>query len=341
MPHISTKKLALSPFESVSAVDSFWQRKKADAVSVVSALSELTSLLEQKIGGRRCILVDWPNYPNVGDHLIWLGQKVILKKFLNLEIIYQADYVETDFDRIAEFEDAVILCQGGGNFGDLYIHHQKFREDIVCRFPEREVIFLPQTIHYQDDQQMRASSRALAERPNVTIFTRDLPSYTSAASITCGRNVHLAIDSAFALQSIIPRLAHRFSEGKRQPLYLLRQDRESHVSNLDRPVGALLVDWIAEDSLEWVLSEATAISVIDEYRLRELIDSDWELRSLIHFVRAVCLFSKASYVVTDRLHAHILALMMGIENEVYDNSYGKISAFSKVWTCDDPLVVVR
>ncbi|KAK44832.1 hypothetical protein BG58_22770 [Caballeronia jiangsuensis] len=341
MSQISEKEFALSPFERGSDIGSLWPLKSADAIGAVRAISDLTSLLEHKIGGRRCVLLDWPNHPNVGDHLIWLGQKVILKKFLNVEIVYQADYVETDFERIAELEDTVILCHGGGNFGDLYIHHQKFRENIVRRFPEREIIFLPQTIYYQDDRQMHASSRALAGHPNLTIFTRDLTSYASAASMVAGRNVHLAIDSAFALQSLIPRFAHRFAESKRQPLYLLRQDRESHLSNLDRPENALLVDWIAEDSLDWVLKEVDALSVIDEFGLRELIDSEWELRSLVHFVRAVCLFAKASYVVTDRLHAHILALLMGVENDAHDNTYGKISAFSNAWTCDDPLVAVR
>ncbi|MBS0455337.1 MAG: polysaccharide pyruvyl transferase family protein [Proteobacteria bacterium] len=318
-----------------------YPKGKADAVSATHAIAELTSLLSQIIRGRRCVLLDWPNYANIGDHLIWLGQKIIFRKFLNLEITYQSNYLETDFDRIAQLDDTVILCSGGGNFGDLYIHHQKFREDIVCRFPNREIIFLPQTVYYLDSRRAWMSSSALKAHRNLTIFTRDLASYETLSSMKLKAQIYLGIDSAFALQGLIPRLAHRFSTDRKRPLYLLRQDRESNSVGIERPADALLVDWVAEDSLDWVMSEEATVSVIDELQLQDLIDTDWELRSLIHFVRAICLFAQASYVITDRLHAHILALMMGIDNEVYDNTYGKIGAFAKTWTDDDPLVTLH
>jgi pyruvyl transferase EpsO len=340
MHHFSESKDAESQFASMAKI-SPGHSVSADALGAVQAVFELTTVLDRKIQGRRCVLLDWPAYANIGDHLIWLGQKVILKKLLGLEIIYQADYINANLDEIAEFHDAVILCSGGGNFGDLYIHHQKFRESVIRRFPDQEIIVLPQTVHYGDERELRSSSRVLDSHNSLTIFARDLPSYHTLSSMIHGSRIHLAIDAAFALQPLIPRLAHRFALREKQPLFLLRQDRESNVSGIERPENALLIDWIAEDSLEWVLSEGDVERVIDDFQLRELTDADWEAQSLRYFVRAVCLFSRASYVVTDRLHAHILALMMGIQNEAFDNSYGKVGAFSIVWTRDDPLVSNR
>jgi exopolysaccharide biosynthesis predicted pyruvyltransferase EpsI len=43
-------------------------------------------------------------------------------------------------------------------------------------------------------------------------------------------------------------------------------------------------------------------------------------------------------LVTDRLHGHILACLLGRPNVVVDNSYGKVGAFVECWTKESPLV---
>jgi pyruvyl transferase EpsO len=43
-------------------------------------------------------------------------------------------------------------------------------------------------------------------------------------------------------------------------------------------------------------------------------------------------------VVTNRLHGHILCVLLGIPHFVSDNSYGKLSAFHGDWTHESPLV---
>ena len=39
-------------------------------------------------------------------------------------------------------------------------------------------------------------------------------------------------------------------------------------------------------------------------------------------------------MVTDRLHAHILSLLLDIPHVVLDNSYGKVGGFVDAWTAD-------
>ena len=43
-------------------------------------------------------------------------------------------------------------------------------------------------------------------------------------------------------------------------------------------------------------------------------------------------------VITDRLHAHILSLLLGIPNVILDNSYGKLHDFYHTWTSGGGLV---
>ena len=43
-------------------------------------------------------------------------------------------------------------------------------------------------------------------------------------------------------------------------------------------------------------------------------------------------------IVTDRLHGHILALLLGIRHIILDNDYGKVAAYHAAWTAGSPLV---
>jgi pyruvyl transferase EpsO len=54
--------------------------------------------------------------------------------------------------------------------------------------------------------------------------------------------------------------------------------------------------------------------------------------------RGAHLLSQGRVVVTDRLHAHILCVVLQIPHVVVDNSYGKLSEFIQCWYRDDPLL---
>jgi pyruvyl transferase EpsO len=42
--------------------------------------------------------------------------------------------------------------------------------------------------------------------------------------------------------------------------------------------------------------------------------------------------ARADVVITDRLHGHILSVLMGKPHVVLDNSYGKVRTFFETWT---------
>jgi pyruvyl transferase EpsO len=48
--------------------------------------------------------------------------------------------------------------------------------------------------------------------------------------------------------------------------------------------------------------------------------------------RGIRMLSSGSQVITDRLHGHILSLLLGIPHVALDNSYGKIAAYFRSWT---------
>ena len=89
-------------------------------------LAQLRGAIETTLGAliprdRPCALVDFPNYTNVGDSAIWVGERAVLDD-LEVDVGYTAD--RTSFRR-RTLERRVgrgpILITGGGNFGDLNV----------------------------------------------------------------------------------------------------------------------------------------------------------------------------------------------------------------------------
>ena len=48
------------------------------------------------------------------------------------------------------------------------------------------------------------------------------------------------------------------------------------------------------------------------------------------------LLARGKVVITDRLHAHVLCLLLGIPHVLLDNNYGKVRRVHETWTADAP-----
>jgi pyruvyl transferase EpsO len=53
-------------------------------------------------------------------------------------------------------------------------------------------------------------------------------------------------------------------------------------------------------------------------------------------IRAAQLVADHRQVVTNRMHCHILASLLGVPSVLLDNSYGKCSAYFSAWHADLP-----
>jgi pyruvyl transferase EpsO len=59
-------------------------------------------------------------------------------------------------------------------------------------------------------------------------------------------------------------------------------------------------------------------------------------RAQQRFDRGVALLGSARQVITDRMHGHIMCVLIGADHCVLDNSYGKTSSFIEAWgTCNN------
>jgi pyruvyl transferase EpsO len=294
--------------------------------AVIAAMSdELRRTLDPLVpAGAPCALVDFPAYANVGDHAVWTGERAYLRNrgapvaYVCSERSYRRDALA------ASAGTGPILLSGGGNFGDLYPRHQRLRERVIADFPGNPVVQLPQSVEFRDPDAVARARAVIEAHGNVTLLVRERSSLAKVRALFPGTPHALCPDMSIACTDLprrgspaVPLLAlrRRDAEARRdEPL-------PGHVPSTDwagSPLGAG-VSRLAGHVGGGRTADA-ALGAVSRSFVR-------------HGVRVL---SRGETVVTDRLHAHILALMLGIPHVVCDNSYGKLRSFVETWTsgCD-------
>jgi exopolysaccharide biosynthesis predicted pyruvyltransferase EpsI len=297
--------------------------------------------------GAPVALVGFPNHSNPGDAAIWVGQLAALRRGGH-RIEYVCDWLSYDERQLRRCApEAVVLLHGGGNFGDIWPEHQLLRERLVAAFPERRIVQLPQTMSFSDPRNLERARRVFDAHPDLTLLLRDHRSLAQSREAFACRSL-LCPDSAFALGPLA-----RLGEPDTDVVWLARTDAEAAAGQGGPPdaPGVRAIDWLSEkrgnpgwDGAEArrrfatrgggrVLKRAPALADRAAPALWRLYDRHAELR--VQYGRR--LLSGGRGVVTNRLHGHILSVLMGIPHVVLDNSYGKNRTFYEAWTQDWPL----
>jgi pyruvyl transferase EpsO len=278
-------------------------------------------------------LLDFPHAPNVGDSLIWLGQLAWLERHGYPPPSYTCSNYTYSPERLRrKIGDGTIVLSGGGNFGDLYLPHQSLREAVIEDFPDLPVVQLPQTIRFDSGDALRAAAVKFKAHPRVVVLTRDRESLKIATD-TLGVNARLSPDMAFCLGAMPWRMPVRA-----EALWMRRQDKESAKRiDDDPPAGVRTIEWL-EDWRTPLLSLNLFMARQLRYRPRL---RPWFQRALSATYAPVAhqrvdrgrrILGAGHFIITDRLHGHILAILMGIPHAVLDNVYGKVRRFHDCWT---------
>jgi pyruvyl transferase EpsO len=284
--------------------------------------------------GARYALLDFPNYPNVGDSLIWLGAV----KFLNALSGCNPSYVCTrdgfDPEALRRFcPSGPIYLSGGGNFGDIWPKFQNFRRLVLDAFPDRRVVQLPQSMHFSSPANIAATKRMIEQHGNFVLLVRDRESLDLARqSFRC--ESHLCPDMAFALGS------QAVGASTHQAVFLLRTDieRGEGRGQVDPELkGVRVTDWL-DDGRDTRLLNRTALPLAR--RAASVLPSQQPVFAAFgalarsRMSRGMALLGSGRSVVTDRLHAHILSLLIGRPQFVIDNANGKVARFVRDWTAE-------
>jgi len=311
------------------ALDAFWS----------SLRRRLAGLLAEQVPrGSKVVYLEYPNYFNIGDLMIFLGTEHWLRHS-GAHVLGRWHQDNFTFPKFPE--DVVLLCQGGGNMGDLYPWIQAFREAVVKAYPSNAILFLPQTIHYKDPTGLDASAKILNGHSNLTLLLRDRRSLTIAQTHFTFCQTALAPDMTMLLHPFVKTL--KLGPAASSPngtLYLLRED----IERCERQkVPELGPGWIGDwrDLLRVRKVRLNVAKRASHYfqavGASQLHAAAWHTAARGWVRSCASRFLKAEAVVTSRLHGHILASLLGVENILLDNTYGKNGVYYRTWHRELPI----
>ncbi len=284
-------------------------------------------LIEVLGGARRVALLDFPLHQNAGDSLIWMGELGTLGA-LGVEIAYRTDRARYDRVELEQrLSDGPVLLHGGGNMGDLWPPFEEFRRRVVADWPDRRIVILSQSVLYRDPGNAAQSNAVFGAHPDLTLLVRDAASLSRARTALPDVRAVFCHDMAFGYAP--PPAVLRPST---PVVHLSRTDHEKS-ETIDEEEGWSTVDWGLRGPAAAVWAACRAPGIVRKRlprvaptvlgRLNQRLYDGQARRNVDDATRKL---GRGRVVVTDRLHAHVLCVLLGIPHVVVDNSYGKIGA---------------
>lgn len=290
--------------------------------------------------------VGFPDHWNAGDSAIWLGEEALLAE-RGCKVVYQCslrNYAPTVMRQRAAAA-TIVIC-GGGNLGDLWPNHQKFREQILQDFPDHPVIQMPQSICFEKPEALECFQRISAGHRRFHLLLRDRVSLEAArakfdvASSPCP-------DASCGL-GVLPRDAAPVGD----IMALMRSDKEADPqAELIPTAGVLKADWIEFTDEDDTLRQAAEIIGQRIAKLHGDLAagvsnagaSFAEIGPLatqlawLRLHRGLRYIARGRVLITDRLHGHLLALALSVPHILIDNANHKSRALFETWTSGSPL----
>lgn len=279
--------------------------------------------------GSRVALIDFPLHTNSGDLVIAEGTLNYLEQ-LGVEVGYLSSTFNYDREALRRLvPEGPILCQGGGNFGDRWPTHQHLRERVIADFPDRHIIQLPQSIEWIKEAALGRAQRLYSQHRSLTLLARDTHSLTETARLFPSNPVALCPDLALGVGRV-----ESPATAERDLIVLKRRDSEAHAEFAGVPAhlgSATTTDWRIGRRRGWAWATLTLAAVTLHAarpvrpRLARYQAAMFRRQSQLVVRSAVEQIGQGSVVVTDRLHAGVLGLLMGKPVVFVDNENHKVS----------------
>ncbi|HBM2949261.1 TPA: polysaccharide pyruvyl transferase family protein [Klebsiella oxytoca] len=306
-----------------------------ESQQMIKLKNKLSKINEFILDKSDVIFLDYPTYHNVGDLLIFEGTLQFFKEH-NIHVKLFRSAKDYDYDEVRRLltPKTTIICQGGGNFGDIYSTHQNLRELIVSQFPDNRIIVLPQTAYYSDSNKLKESCDIFTKHRDLYLFARDQQTLNIFKKFT--NNAFLSPDMAHALYRNFPKS----NKKNNMTLFFLRVDCEVNTSqtSLSIPKDAIVNDWqdfVTQRDISTRKVIGHLFTISNRLKLNFTKNFAYYLwrKHCEHLVsRSFIYFSQFENIITSRMHGHILACLVDVPNKVIDNSYGKNSGYFSQWT---------
>lgn len=287
-------------------------------------------------GYDRHVLLDFPSHWNIGDSAIWLGEVDILQRVHGRRPDY-VSHIRYPLDQIEGYlpENGLIYLHGGGNFGDIWPRYQNHREAVIKRYPQHRIVQLPQSLHYSDPAGIEATKRAIGSHPDFHLLVRDRQGVAFAQEhFDC--NVHLVPDSAFGID--MTRFARNAAPQGLGGIFRTDQEQRDDAADAVTFFGDVASeDWRVPSLFDQMREKATmgAFMKLPQRWMGGAGSKAFDALACHKVGVGFTQIDRHAVMVTDRLHGHIMATLLGKPHVVIDNFYGKITNFIDAFGADD------
>ncbi|PMG75205.1 hypothetical protein BCU83_17880 [Vibrio breoganii] len=202
------------------------------------------------------------------------------------EVIYCVRY----FKKLVTESDLIIL-HSGGNLGDRGIWSETSRRLMIQNFPNNKILSLPQTINFRDTEvgmkELKISESIYNAHPNLTIIARDSQSLSLANKYFHNCKTDKAPD--FVLSYTAKIETPQKTNGK--VLFCLREDNESAIDETQR------ARLLGNCDMAYDVFDTTIPQEITNRERKQKLDETLRM------------FAQYEYIVTDRFHGLIFAIL--------------------------------
>jgi len=265
----------------------------------------------RKNGKPVIFLLGTPTHGNLGDHAIVYAEKLLLEK-----LGYTANLIEFSNDDYRHNRDwlkhkvintnDIILVDGGGNMGTLWVEADMKIADIISRFSENKIFIFTQTCYYDESEPaqklLEKNISIYCSAKDLIICLRDKASYDFAKENFIGVKLIFTPDIVLSITG-----APKHSN-KKGVLLCFREDKEKVT---DFNILTTVKNYLKNKKIK---ETDTVINkrVTQKNRYREL-NKKWRE------------FAHSELVITDRLHAMIFAAITNTPCIAVDNKSKKVS----------------
>ncbi|MGQ0844959.1 MAG: polysaccharide pyruvyl transferase family protein [Sporichthyaceae bacterium] len=284
--------------------------------------------------GSEVAVLDFPRHQNAGDALIWLGTMRYLAR-LGVRVRYVATTLHFQPEELRRrVPSGPILIQGGGNLGDRYPLHHRFRELIVETFADRRIVQLPQSVEFAREETLTQAQKVFGAHQDLVLLARDHAAEARCREYFPGAQTVFCPDMALGLgEDLQPRVAQH------DVVLLARTDSESTRPRFDFP------EWVDLERRDWQLrgpwnvayrgcrlpEDVARVVPIVAPAVVDAIAAGYAGIAELNRASAYRIVRRGQVLVTDRLHAAVLGRLVGVPTVAIDNSNGKIGDIHRAY----------
>lgn len=281
---------------------------------------ELYRRLQQKTKPR-ILLIGTPEYSNIGDHLIVLGERQFFADMMpEYEIVeipnHQYSLYKSALYHMIEPDDKIVVT-GGGFLGSLWTD-ELYDEvlDLVKGYQDHQIIILPQSVYFEDNASGNAyrnlTKEIFSQHKHLTVCVRERRSYRRLTDLL-GRSDQVRLFPDIALyyrpkEKYIAAKPDGNKNNNRQIGVFLRNDKESVLSEEQKQEIIRALEQIGKIEYFSMQYETSILTGDRELAVEEKLNQ----------------ISGYSLVVTDALHCMISCALTGVPCVAVNNISFKV-----------------